>query len=109
MNKFLKKACSLALCVAMTVTVCPKGQIVLSAGKHKLMVYALDKETKQARYVKVLGYTKVESGSGFGISELSVYEYVEGDSKTNETITELPKQEILKSASGKGTYVTGEF
>lgn len=27
MNKFLKKACSLALCVAMTVTVCPKGQI----------------------------------------------------------------------------------
>lgn len=48
MNKFLKKACSLALCVAMTVTVCPKGQIFLFAGKHKLMVYALDKETKQA-------------------------------------------------------------
>lgn len=64
---------------------------------------------QNVRYVKVLGYTKVESGSGFGISELSVYEYVEGDSKTNETITELPKQEILKSASGKGTYVTGEM
>lgn len=33
--------------------------------------------------------------------ELSVYEYVEGDSKTNETITELPKQEILKSAQAR--------
>lgn len=64
---------------------------------------------QNVRYVKVLGYTKVESGSGFGIYELSVYEYIEGDSKENETIAELPQQEILKSSTGKGTYVTGEM
>ncbi|MFR4318979.1 MAG: discoidin domain-containing protein [Eubacterium sp.] len=48
---------------------------------------------KNVRYVRVLGYTKVESGSGFGISELSVYEY-DGDSKENETISELPKDRL---------------
>jgi endoglucanase Acf2 len=64
---------------------------------------------QNVRYVKVLGYTKVESGSGIGIYELSVYEYKEGDSKKNETLSQLPQQEILKSATGKGTYVTGQM
>lgn len=61
------------------------------------------------RYVKVLGYTKVESGSGFGISELSVYEYVPGDSKENETIEDLPTRQIINNPTGKGSYVTGEM
>ncbi|WP_302626360.1 discoidin domain-containing protein [uncultured Eubacterium sp.] len=64
---------------------------------------------QNVRYVKVLGYTKVESGSGIGIYELSVYEYKEGDSKENETISDLPQQEIIKSANGKGSYVSGEI
>ena len=76
--------------------------------------YAYNKDNftlyrQNVRYVKVLGYTKVESGSGIGIYELSVYEYKEGDSKENETLSKLPEQEILKSSTGKGTYVTGEM
>ena len=59
------------------------------------------------RYVKVLGYTKVESGSGMGIRELSVYSYKEGDSKANEEIPELPTRQILKA--GSGSYVSGEM
>lgn len=64
---------------------------------------------KNVRYVRVLGYTKVESGSGFGISELSVYEYVDGGSKENETISELPKRQIVNNKNGKGSYVSGEM
>ena len=59
------------------------------------------------RYVKVLGYTKVESGSGIGIKELSVYQYKEGDGKENETIPDLPTRQILRA--GSGSYVSGEM
>lgn len=59
------------------------------------------------RYVKVLGYTKVESGSGIGIKELSVYPYKEGDSKANEEIPDLPTRQILRA--GSGSYVSGEM
>ena len=51
MNKFLKKACSLALCVAMTVTVCPKGQIFytnVSAADTMTMPAAHHKNTISA-------------------------------------------------------------
>lgn len=61
------------------------------------------------RYVKVLVYSKVEHGSGFGLRELEVYEYKDGDSKTNETVTALPTRQIINNASGKGSYVTGEI
>lgn len=61
------------------------------------------------RYVRVLAYTKVESGSGVGIKELSVYEYREGDSKENETIEDLPVRQIINNANGKGSYVSGEM
>ncbi len=64
---------------------------------------------QNVRYVKVLGYTKVESGSGIGINELSVYEYKDGDSKENETIEELPTRQIVNNANGKGSYVSGEM
>ena len=33
---------------------------------------------EDVRFVRFLGYSKVESGSGFGIRELEVYEYKEG-------------------------------
>lgn len=61
------------------------------------------------RYVRVLVYSKVESGSGFGLRELEVYEYKDGDSKTNETITELPTRQIINNSTGKGSYISGEI
>ena len=64
---------------------------------------------KNVRYVRILGYTKVESGSGVGINELSVYEYREGDSKENETIAPLPTRQVINNKSGKGSYVSGEM
>ena len=64
---------------------------------------------EKVRYVRVFGYTKVESGSGFGIDELEVYEYREGDSKENETIKELPVRQIVNNPNGKGSYVSGEM
>ena len=64
---------------------------------------------KNVRYVRILGYTKVESGSGVGINELSVYEYREGDSKENETIAPLPTRQVINNKNGKGSYVSGEM
>lgn len=64
---------------------------------------------QNVRYVRVFGYTKVESGSGFGINELQVYEYVEGDSKENEAIQDLPTRQIINNPNGKGSYVSGEM
>ena len=74
--------------------------------------YKIDNFTlyrQNVRYVKVLGYTKVESGSGIGIAELSVYKYNEGDSKENETVADLPTRQIINNANGKGSYVSGEM
>ena len=58
-----------------------QGQIVLSAGKHKLMVYALDKETKQ-----VLGEGTIE---GEFTEEATTVEETtkEGKNKYEDTIT----------------------
>ncbi len=64
---------------------------------------------ENVRYVRMFGYTKVEHGSGFGVSELEVYEYIEGDSKQNETIEDLPVREIIYSENGKSSYVSGEM
>ena len=64
---------------------------------------------KNVRYVRILGYTKVESGSGVGINELSVYKYREGDSKENETIAPLPTRQVINNKNGKGSYVSGEM
>ncbi len=64
---------------------------------------------ENVRYVRVFGYTKVESGSGFGIYELSVYEYKEGDSKENETLEDLPQEQIYENPNGKGSYVSGQM
>lgn len=61
------------------------------------------------RYVRVLTYSKVEHGSGFGLRELEVYEYIDGDSKENETIPELPTRQIINNPNGKGTYISGEI
>ena len=76
--------------------------------------YALMKENQQlyaegVRYVRVYGYTRVESGNGFGISELKVYPYEEGQPKTNPEIKELPVTQILNNPSGEGSYVTGQM
>ena len=74
--------------------------------------YKIDNFTlyqQNVRYVKVLGYTKVESGSGIGIVELSVYKYNEGDSQENETIEDLPTRQIVNNPTGKGSYVSGEM
>lgn len=64
---------------------------------------------QNVRYVRVYGYTQVESGSGFGIYELAVYEYKEGDSQENPEIQELPERQIINNANGEGSYVTGEM
>ena len=61
------------------------------------------------RYVRFLGYSKVESGSGHCIRELEVYEYVPGESQVNEDIHELPTRQIINNPYGKGSYVTGEI
>ena len=63
---------------------------------------------EEVRFVRVLGYSKVESGSGMGIRELEVYEYREGDSKENEEIPDLPISQIVANENGKGSYVIGE-
>ncbi len=61
------------------------------------------------RYVRMLAYSKVESGSGVAVRELEVYEYVPGDSQVNESIPELPTRQIINNPNGKGSYVTGEI
>ncbi len=61
------------------------------------------------RYVRVLVYSKVEHGSGFGLRELEVYEYKDGDSKDNEVIPELPTRQIINNPNGKGNYISGEI
>ncbi|MCR5736619.1 MAG: discoidin domain-containing protein [Eubacterium sp.] len=60
------------------------------------------------RYVRILAYSKVESGSGVSVRELEVYEYKEGDSKDNEEIKDLPISQIVNNENGRGSYVVGE-
>lgn len=63
---------------------------------------------EDVRFVRMLAYSKVESGSGVGVKEFEVYEYKEGDSKENETIKDLPISQIVNNDNGKGSYVEGE-
>ena len=60
-----------------------------------------------ARYVRMYGYTRVESGSGFSIYELKVYEYKSGDSKTTHKIEKLPESYVV--SNGKGTYLANSM
>ena len=60
-----------------------------------------------ARYVRMYGYTRVESGSGFSIKEFKVYEYKQGDSKPSYTIEDLPKSYV--ASNGKGAYLSNSM
>lgn len=60
-----------------------------------------------ARYVRMYGYTRVESGSGFSIKELKVYEYKSGDSKPTYDIPNLPESYV--ASNGKGTYLANSM
>ena len=60
-----------------------------------------------ARYVRMNGYTRVESGSGFSIKEFKVYEYKTGDAKPTYNIPNLPESYV--AANGKGTYLSNSM
>ena len=60
-----------------------------------------------ARYVRMYGYTRVESGSGFSIKEFKVYEYKQGDSKPTYEIKDLPGSYV--ASNGKGTYLANSM
>lgn len=60
----------------------------------------------KARYIRIYGYTRVNTGNGFAINELEVYPYKTGDEKTIYDIEEIPQLEVKQSPEGKGSYVT---
>lgn len=60
-----------------------------------------------ARYVRVYGYSRVENGSGFGISELEVYKYITGEEKKQYQISELPETQIINTVGG--SYITNDL
>ena len=62
---------------------------------------------QNVRYVRVLAYSKVEKGSGIGISELGVYKYKEGDEKPAINLPELPK--TTTKTAGKATYISNDM
>ena len=47
-----------------------------------------------ARYVRMNGYTRVESGSGFSIKEFEVYEYKTGDARPTYDIPNFPESYV---------------
>lgn len=53
-----------------------------------------------ARYVRMYGYTRVESGSGFSLYEMKVYEYKNGDNRVTHNIPALPKSSIKQYKKG---------
>ncbi|MBE5957297.1 MAG: hypothetical protein E7254_00330 [Lachnospiraceae bacterium] len=59
---------------------------------------------QSARYVRINGYARVENGSGFGIKELEVYEYKNGDPTKTYTIGELSEYRTVNT--NKGSYIT---
>lgn len=59
------------------------------------------------RYVRVYAYTKVNDGGGIEINELQVYEYKNGDRKTEYNIEPLPEQKIVQK--GAGSYLTNNM
>ena len=62
-----------------------------------------------ARYVRMYGYTRVETGSGFSINELQVYEYKNGDKKVTHNIEALPQSQVKKTANNKGSYLSNDM
>jgi endoglucanase Acf2 len=60
-----------------------------------------------ARYVRMNGYTRVESGSGFSIKEFKVYEYKAGDAKPTHSIPNFPESYV--ASNGKGTYLANSM
>lgn len=60
-----------------------------------------------ARYVRMNGYTRVESGSGFSIKEFKVYEYKPGDTRPTYRIPSLPESYV--ASNGKGTYLANSM
>lgn len=60
-----------------------------------------------ARYVRMNGYTRVESGSGFSIKEFEVYEYKTGDARPTYDIPNFPESYV--AANGKGTYLANSM
>ena len=60
-----------------------------------------------ARYVRMYGYTRVESGSGFSIKEMKVYKYKAGDRKVTHSIPNLPDSYVV--SNGKGTYLANSM
>ncbi len=60
-----------------------------------------------ARYVRIYGYTRVESGSGFAITELKVYDYKNGDEHKTYNIPDLPQSSVV--SNGKGSYLTNSM
>ena len=60
-----------------------------------------------ARYVRMYGYTRVESGSGFSIKEMKVYKYKAGDRKVIHSIPNLPDSYVV--SNGKGTYLANSM
>jgi endoglucanase Acf2 len=59
---------------------------------------------QSARYVRIYGYARVENGSGFGIKELEVYEYKNGDATKTYTIGEISDYRTVNTT--KGSYIT---
>lgn len=60
-----------------------------------------------ARYVRMYGYTRVESGSGFSIYEMKVYEYKQGDEQVTHQIPNFPEAYVV--SKGKGTYLSNSM
>ncbi|WP_455716044.1 discoidin domain-containing protein [Anaerosporobacter sp.] len=54
---------------------------------------------QEARYVRMQGIA-MGRGSGYSIREMKVYEYQEGDSKQNQVVPELPKEQTISVGSG---------
>ncbi|WP_026508795.1 discoidin domain-containing protein [Butyrivibrio sp. MC2013] len=53
-----------------------------------------------ARYLRIYGYTRVESGSGFSLKEIKAYEYKNTDPRPTYDIPELPQSHIENYKKG---------
>lgn len=60
----------------------------------------------KARYVRMYGYTRVNTSNGFCINELQIYPYREGEEKKVYNIEDLPQLEVKNVEEGEGSYVT---
>ncbi len=69
-------------------------------------------EKNDVRFVKVMGYTRVNNGGTFSIYELSVYRAedteIPADYKPEE-VGDLPQENIIYPEDGLGSYATGQM